>query len=234
MRQHKQQDLLPVAKEPRRQALIRKREDLLVQLSRAVRGNQPKRSRKLLSRINQINELESLYEALQQRGRDEPTGESALYTVSSLFLFESFLELTADKKEQLFFVTGPQVSDTFVLDQRIRFVHERRTAGGVTGSLPDTHRVLILLETFGHRLVAHFHSHPGFGADATTPSPIDQDFQRRLEQAGHVAVAAIFSRDGWIRFFRNKGPVRIRVYGEGIEQHETNIFRLTNVPAGCR
>jgi len=75
----------------------------------------------------------------------------------------------------------------------------------------DTHRLLILLETFGHRLVGHAHSHPGTGPNATRPSGIDENFQRRLENGGHSAIGAIFSRDGWVRFFRLDRTPDIRV-----------------------
>jgi len=225
--------LLLGPEKPRRQTLLRRREQLISDLTEAVRSNRQSRSRRLLCRINHINELESLYAAL---GNDSAlSGESPpLYLASSLFLFESFLELTADRKEQLFFVTGPEVSGSFILDQRIRFAHDRRSIGGVTGSHQDSHRALILLESFGHRLLAHFHSHPKTGAEATVPSGVDADFQGRLEQAGHVAVAGIFSRDGWIRFFRTSGPADVRVYGEGVEHHDTGVYRLTHSPASGR
>ena len=36
----------------------------------------------------------------------------------------------------------------------------------------------IKLEQFGHKFLAHFHSHPGRGAEATNPSGVDQGFKR--------------------------------------------------------
>ena len=151
------------------------------------------------------------------------------YAVSSLFLHESFKKLTADRDEEFFFITGNEVGDVFVLDQWAEFAHQKRSILGVTADTRSTHKLLIKLEQFGHRLLAHFHSHPGNGADATNPSGIDENFQRRLESAGHVAVMAIFSRDGFIRFVRLDQNIDIEIYGQGVENHASGIYRLTNL-----
>ena len=95
--------------------------------------------------------------------------------------------------------------------------------------MPSTHNLLIKLEQFRHKFLAHFHSHPGRGADATHPSGTDENFQKRLESAGHVAVMAIFSRDGFVRFMRLDQNFEIEIYGEGVENHAPGIYRLTNL-----
>jgi hypothetical protein len=151
------------------------------------------------------------------------------YAVSSLFLHESFKKLTADQDEEFFFITGNEIDGAFVLDQWAEFAHQKRSLVGVTADTRSTHKLLIKLEQFGHRLLAHFHSHPGNGADATSPSGIDENFQRRLESAGHVAVMAIFSRDGFIRFVRLDQNINIEIYGSGVEKHAKGIYRLTNL-----
>ena len=116
-----------------------------------------------------------------------------------------------------------------VLDQWAEFAHQRRSPMGVVADMPSTHNLLIKLEQFGHKFLAHFHSHPGNGADATHPSGTDENFQRRLESAGHVAVMAIFSRDGFVRFVRLDQNLEIEIYGEGVENHAPGIYRLTNL-----
>ena len=88
---------------------------------------------------------------------------------------------------------------------------------GVVADMPSTHNLLIKLEQFGHKFLAHFHSHPGNGPDATHPSGTDENFQRRLESAGHLALMAIFSRDGYVRFIRLDQNFEIEIYGEGVE-----------------
>jgi hypothetical protein len=149
--------------------------------------------------------------------------------VSSWFLYESFKKLTADPDEQFFFITGTEVEGVFVLDQWAEFAHQRRTRLGVVGDMPSTHNLLIKLEQFGHKFLAHFHSHPGRGPGGTNPSGPDHDFQNRLESAGHVAVMAIFSRDGYIRFVRLDQNFEVEIYGQGVEKHAPGIFRLTNI-----
>ena len=149
--------------------------------------------------------------------------------VSSLFLYESFKKLTADQDEQFFFVTGTELDGALVLDQWAEFAHQKRSMVGVTADTRSTHKLLIKLEQFGHRLLAHFHSHPGKGADATRPSGTDKKYQEALERAGHIAVMAIFSRDGYIRFLRLDQHANVEVHGTGVEEHEPGIFRLTNL-----
>ena len=151
------------------------------------------------------------------------------FVASSFFLHECFTKLTADQSEEFSFITGAEVGGALVLDQLIELEHDKRTHLGVTANVGFTHGLLIRLEQFGHRLLAHFHSHPGRGPGSTHPSGIDEKFQQRLESAGHQAVAAIFSRDGFVRFFRMDGKFEIEVFGEGVEQHEAHIFKITTV-----
>jgi hypothetical protein len=100
---------------------------------------------------------------------------------------------------------------------------------GVVAEIPSTHNLLIRLEQFGHKFLAHFHSHPGNGPDATHPSGIDENFQRRLERAGHLALMGIFSRDGFIRFVRMDQKFELEIYGEGVKQYEPNVYRLEKI-----
>lgn len=151
------------------------------------------------------------------------------FVVSSYFLHECFKKLTADQSEQFSFITGVELEGTRVLNQLLELEHDKRNLVGVTANAGFTHRLLITLERFKHRLLAHFHSHPGSGAEATKPSGIDERFQTRLERAGHVAIAAIFSRDGFVRFFRIDGEFEVEVFGEGVLRREDNIFKLTNL-----
>ncbi len=155
--------------------------------------------------------------------------EMLQYVVSSMFLRECHRKLTEDRNENFFFITGPEVDGHGVLDQVVEFEHIRRTVVAVEGRPESTHRVLMKLEQFKHRLLAHFHSHPGEGLGLTAPSGTDRDFQNRLEQGGYPVVAAIFSRDGYVRFFRLDHNATVHVHGEGVEEIEPNIFRITEL-----
>lgn len=212
--------------EEKRVALTEKREKLIGQFNEAARARRS--TARLCLDIRRINDFLSTLDRIvaeNTRRADDPKR----YAVSSLFLYESYRKLTADQDEQFFFVTGSEVAGVHVLDQWAEFAQHRRSRLGVVADFPSTHNVLIKLEQFGHKFLAHFHSHPGNGPDATQPSGIDENFQRRLESAGHVAVMAIFSRDGFIRFVRLDQKLEIEIYGQGVKQHAPGIFRLANL-----
>ncbi len=217
--------------EAEQQRLLGKRQSLLEDFAKTAQsGKRNRRLSTLFMKIRQTNEFLDSLDLIK-------TGAASLkkdagprrYAVSSLFLRESFRKLTADQNEEFFFITGSEVEGVLVLDQWVEFAHQKRTMMGVTGEPRATHKLLIKLEQFGHRLLAHFHSHPGTGADATHPSGTDENFQKRLEVAGHVAVMAIFSRDGYVRFVRLDHNLEIEVHGKGVEQHAPGIYRLTNL-----
>lgn len=213
-----------------RQRVLRDREHQLVLFSAAATGSKNGRMRHLCNAINQSNAfLKSLDEIEREMIPAEKPNPH--FVISSLFLYESFKKLTADRNEQLFFVTGSEVGSALILDQWAELEHEKRTPMGVTADTRSTHKVLIHLEQFGHRLLGHFHSHPTNGPGSTSPSGIDEDFQKRLEVAGHLAVMAIFSRDGFIRFVRYNSMPKIEIHGTGVELHDasTSIYRLTEI-----
>lgn len=212
----------------KRQELLQRRESLIDQLCKAARSCEDQQARQRLDHIELTNEFISTLDGLS--GPSPSKGEAGRrYVVSSMFLHESYRKLTADLAEQFFFVTGTEVGDAMVLDQWAEFAHEKRTAMGVTAEPRSTHNLLIKLEQFGHRLLAHFHSHPGRGAEATSPSGTDKNFQERLESAGHVAVMAIFSRDGFVRFIRLDQKLDIEIHGKGVEPHAPGVYRLTDI-----
>jgi hypothetical protein len=208
-------------------ALVERREKLISRFNKAARSR--KSTRRMCTEIRQTNEFLESLERIEAENTGRPNTGPRRYAVSSLFLHESFKKLTADRDEQFFFITGAEIEGVLILDQWAEFAHQRRSPMGVVADVPSTHNLLIKLEQFGHKFLAHFHSHPGNGADATRPSGIDEGFQRRLESAGHVAVMAIFSRDGFIRFVRLDQNLEIEIYGEGVDNHAPGIYRLTNL-----
>ncbi len=211
-----------------RDSLLAKQDRLLRAFSEAAERRRSARMRRICRQIEQTNEFIETLERIES-GQKSLSGSPHRYVVSSLFLDQCFRELTADQNEQLFFITGSELDGQYVLSQKLEFLHEKRTALAVVGNMNSTHRLLIKLEQFGHRLLAHFHSHPGNGAGATNPSGTDQNFQKRLETAGYPTVAAIFSRDGYIRFFRLDENLEVKIHGSGVEQVGKHTFRLTNI-----
>ena len=210
----------------KRASLLLKRDRLLEGFSAATKSSKSAKMQRLCQDLRQTNEFLDTLSRLEVEKR-QPSGNH--YVVSSFFLHQCFKDLTADKDEQFFFITGSEVEGRFVLDQKAEFQHSKRSMVGVVGNMTATHRLLITLEQFGHRLLAHFHSHPGNGAAATRPSGTDEGFQKRLEDAGYPTVAAIFSRDGYVRFLRLDEDLKIEIHGTGVEDLGKNIYRLTNL-----
>jgi molybdopterin/thiamine biosynthesis adenylyltransferase len=186
--------------EEKRKTLIEKREKLLDRFSCAARTR--RNTSRVCTEIRRTNEFLASLERIAAENTGGPSTGPRRYVVSSLFLHDCFKKLTADADEQFFFITGAEIGGAVVLDQSVEFAHQRRNRLSVVADMPSTHNLLIRLEQFGHKFLAHFHSHPGKGPDATRPSGTDDNFQKRLESAGHLAVMAIFSRDGFIRFIR--------------------------------
>lgn len=203
-----------------------RRETLLERFNTAARKG--KSTSHVCREIRRVNEFLKTLDQIEAENTWTDAGPRR-YTVSSWFLHECFKKLTADLYEQFFFITGPEIDGVHVLDQFAEFAHHKRTEMGVVAEIPSTHNLLIRLEQFGHKFLAHFHSHPGIGPGSTRPSGIDEGFQGRLEKAGHLALMAIFSRDGYVRFVRLDQNFEIEIYGEGVENYAPGIYRLENI-----
>jgi hypothetical protein len=212
-----------------REFFLVEQSELITEFVNATKEKRPIKMSETYERLLRTNGFLCSLDRISNAQCEETEGSGRKYIISSLFLHECFKELTADRDEQFFFLTGAIVRGTYVLDQKLEFEHSKRSMVGVVGNQAATHRLLIKLEQFGHRLLAHFHSHPGKGFEATHPSGTDTGFQKRLEDAGYPSVAAIFSRDGYVRFFRLDNDLEIEIYGSGVEQHGKNSFRLTGI-----
>jgi len=165
-------------------------------------------------------------DALSLLKSGEPT---PAYTVSSWFLHGCFQYLVQREVESLHFVTGVQFGNTFTLDKMVTFEMDSQTPVSARGDISSTHKSLMDMERYGHKLHACFHSHPGKGQAATFPSSVDLDYQSRLESGGYAAIGGIFSRDGYFRVFSLGRPFQIIIYGKGVERVDDRVYRLTEV-----
>jgi hypothetical protein len=209
--------------EAKKQILVAKREELIGKFNESARAR--KNTGRVCEDIRRVNDFLGTLDRINAENAPGANGPRR-YAVSSLFLHDCAKKLTADADEQFFFITGAEVDGVLVLDQCAEFAHQRRSRIGVVADMPSMHNLLIKLEQFGHKFLAHFHSHPGNGPDATHPSGTDQNFQRRLEQGGHLALMAIFSRDGYCRFMRNDRNFDLEIYGEGVERYAPSVYRI--------
>ena len=156
-------------------------------------------------------------------------GSVPLYLLGSMFLHDSNRYLVKHDVEALHFVTGMQIDGGFTMDKMIEVGMSRQTPVSAVGDTESTHNALIDMESYGHKLVACFHSHPGKGVGATTPSSTDLDHQARMEQGGYVAIGGIFSRDGYFRAFSFDMTFRLEVYGKGVERIDDKLYRLIDI-----
>jgi len=151
-----------------------------------------------------------------------------LYLIPSLFLRDSFKLLNHRDVESLHFVTGPEVARVKILDQIVPFNLEQQNVVYAKGEVAAIRNVLIQLNEDKFRLWGYFHIHPGVGANATLPSGTDLNLDRLLDNGSYEAIGAIFSRDGFIRFFSCR-EFKIQIYGEGVEKIDEKLYHLVKV-----
>jgi hypothetical protein len=119
------------------------------------------------------------------------------------------------------------VGDVRLLDRLVPVKIAYQSAGGIRLSEAGLQEALIDLHEDGHALHGVFHSHRMHGPGGAHPSQIDMDTQEHiLEAACYPAIQAIFTDDGFIRFFSFKRPFEIEVFGKGVEHVEPSLFKL--------
>jgi hypothetical protein len=169
-------------------------------------------------------------EALGRGTAPEPERAETLYLVGASFLKSTFETLTATPDEHLVYATGPEDGkQAFALSQLVTFKLAEQTAVSAAPDPASQAEALTELDRRGERLLAVLHSHPGYGADRTAPSPDDRLTQEGLERMGYPAIGAIFSRDGFIRFFSVNRRFRVAVSGTGVERAGDHIYHLKDV-----
>ncbi|MGH9660743.1 MAG: hypothetical protein ACRD96_19495, partial [Bryobacteraceae bacterium] len=131
---------LPSTTNTKLERLRRRRQGLLTKFEQAAQGNHRRRMLTLHRELQHVTECLAILE----HSKTKPVRPR--FVVSSMFLEQCFRDLTADANEQFFFITGAEVEDVSVLDQKIEFTHDRRTMVGVVGNTSVTHRLLIRLE----------------------------------------------------------------------------------------
>lgn len=151
-----------------------------------------------------------------------------IYMLSSVFLRDCFNFLNKVKVESLHFVTGPQLGNIAILDRIIDLPLETQTFVFARAETLAVRKALIYLSKCDHKLQGCFHIHPGLGIDSTMPSSIDLRLQDTLDKGGYKAIGAIFSRDGYIRFYSSL-EFEIQIYGKGAEKIDGRVCRITEI-----
>lgn len=150
------------------------------------------------------------------------------YKIPSLILLKSFGFLNQQDEESLHLMTGINLGEEIILDMIISVKFAHSSIGGVRADPDDNLKKLVLLDDYGFALYAVVHIHPSNGMRSTHQSDIDKNFQETLERGGYKSVLGIFSRDGFLRFYRTEDDFEIKIIGKGIEvvDEESKIFRI--------
>src|SRR5690349_6305905 len=119
--------------------------------------------------------------------------------------------------EQLCFVTGCKFPDLLrgriIVITDLVFVEAVSSRVHVTPSPASLFHAHQRLLRMGMDLEGLLHTHPGVSREATRPSPIDLETQRRWE-TGAPFLGGIFSEGGrYVRFFNHSQLSEVIIYG---------------------
>lgn len=158
---------------------------------------------------------------------DLELNKACVFLLDSMFLRRCKEALISGPDEKMAFVTGPAIGNFAVVPLCImRPRYEVSSPFGAQAEAVSKHRILCRFENEGHLLLGIFHSHPGTGPWSVRESSTDVENQERYESVGYRIISGIFSRDGFVRFFSNRFPFRVRIYGNGIEEVRDNVYRI--------
>ena len=194
----------------------------------ALGGTEDTAVEQAFGRVMVLRRVRQAAEALAQRAA--PVEAEPVYLVGSRFLIDTYRTLTRTPDEELVYATGPEDGEqAFAISELVAFKLAQKSRVGATPDPTSQLEALMELDRHGERLLAVLHSHPGYGAGGTTPSPDDRTTQQGLERMGYPSIGAIFSRDGFIRFFSVNRRFRVAVSGAGVEKAGDHIYHLTDI-----
>jgi proteasome lid subunit RPN8/RPN11 len=156
-----------------------------------------------------------------------------IYCISSMVLHECYRYLMQKKPgrdeelEWMLAVTGLRIGPFLTLEHWLEFKLSLQSRAQATADMTDFIQLMLKLDEFGQALYAIFHSHRFNGPPR--PSGIDLNLQETLEQASYPAVQAVFSQDGYVRFFAYDRSFEMLVYGREVQRYERFLYRLNQI-----
>jgi proteasome lid subunit RPN8/RPN11 len=154
------------------------------------------------------------------------------YVIGSSTLAEAYgflvqhLPGSRSEPEFMLAVTGVVVDGVRTLERLIEVPMDHQSFGKASFDMQAFNKIANLLYEHDQHLHAVFHSHRFSGPPA--PSGTDKRLQTTLEE-GYPAIQAVFSEDGYVRFFANQRPFAIEIHGKGVTpvDGQPNTFRIT-------
>jgi hypothetical protein len=149
------------------------------------------------------------------------------YCISSTTLAEAFAYLTrrlpgADgEPEWMLAVSGLKVGGIRTLENLIEVQLSSQSIAQAAFDINDFTRVAVILHEHDMGLHAIFHSHRFKGPPH--PSGTDNTLQRILEEGGYPLIQAVFSEDGYVRFFARR-PFSLDIHGKGVMPIEQELY----------
>jgi hypothetical protein len=155
-----------------------------------------------------------------------PAPARTSYCISSAALAQAHAFLVqrlpggAGEPEWMLAVTGLKWDGVRTLEHLIAV--RLATQSGARASFDMQHftSVAVALHEHGQALHAVFHSHRFSGPPG--PSSVDMSFQETLDV--YPAIQAVFSENGYVKFYGGKHPFAIQVYGKGVKQDGRDPF----------
>jgi len=142
------------------------------------------------------------------------------YCISASTLAEAHVFLTqhlpgaSQEPEWMLAVTGVKLGAIRTLERLIEVKLASQSFGQASFDMQDFTRIAVVLHDYGQALHCIFHTHRFNGPPH--PSGTDMRLQRTLEEGGYPAIQAVFSEDGYVRFFAHQRPFAVQVYGKGV------------------
>ncbi len=161
-----------------------------------------------------------------------PQAAVYVYAISSLILAQAHAYLTqhlpgsSQEPEWMLAVSGLNHDGVRTLEHLIEVRLASQSAAQASFDMQDFTRVAVCLYEHGQALHAIFHSHRFAGPPH--PSATDDRLQRVLEDGDYPAIQAVFSEDGYVRFFARNRRFVIAVQGKGVESvdGDKKLYRI--------
>ncbi|MEN3011041.1 MAG: hypothetical protein ABDI20_08825 [Candidatus Bipolaricaulaceae bacterium] len=161
--------------------------------------------------------------SLAERLRLQPVATKLLFVVDSYFLAQILLQLEYKGVEKMLLCAGPALGNVRFLTAPCRPSLEQSPAH-VRPAPGEFVKAVREITSYGMRLTAVFHCHPGLGVPY--PSRYDVAYHRILEDLGYQAVGAVVNNEGYCRFFSYRLDFQIVVLGKNFDELGDMVLKI--------